>query len=625
MDRFSSFIHEKKETLRREWAAALQRQFPGDETAKRTGWMDVLLVLLIHRADRRQDLTDYLHQLINEGELKFFRLSEIIQRINLLRDQMMLLAAANGLAALMTDIVALMDEVVVLLCKSREGYIEKADEPANAIMETTNLLHMELSTSGTLLRCNKAAKKILGDKENFNLAQMIHSEDLKHFVRSLGYVGHGETQIVELRFRSHDDADPVFLLLTMTPGQTVDGRQIVNAVARDVTQARMLQEALRQSEERYRSLIEHANDAILILSLENGRVLEANQQSVMLTGYDNRELIDLDLLDLFPEDKIQAIDLLQRTIHQGGGTFPDLFMSNVKNKLIAVEISTSVVNYENGKVILAILKNVDQRRSLEGELANAQIQINHMREDLSRWRQEYSIIQRDAIIGSFAHEIVDAMGSFLEDLEARIEPLSEGLTGEPLRSLLITQDMAAHWRNVCEAFADVNSILYLERGYAEIDRIVETVTSLLIGTGYRVELDNPLRRIPPIRDEDQVVERIVLGVIYTAASLTRIDEPIYLERDARGNMAMLDIRFVEDEKRYGSESGMFQRLMTSYRALAEELGGGMLPITEEEGNRKVTILLPIMSGQPDRERDFDMIPFPADDDQMDDGDEEFEA
>jgi len=276
-------------------------------------------------------------------------------------------------------------------------------------------------------------------------------------------------------------------------------------------------------------------------------------------------------------------------------------------------------------VILAILKNVDQRRSLEGELANAQIQINHMREDLSRWRQEYAIIQRDAIIGSFAHEIVDAMGSFLEDLEARIEPLIEGLTGEQLRSLLITQDMAVHWRSVCESFTDVNSILFLERGYAEIDRIVETVSSLLIGTGYRVELDNPPKKIPPIRDEDQAVERIVLGVIYTAASLTRIDEPIYLERDARGNMAMLDIRFVEDEKRYGTENGMFQSLMTSYRTLAEELGGGMLLIAGEDDNRKITILLPFMSGLPDRERDFDMIPFPADDDQVDDGDEEFEA
>jgi len=625
MDRLASFIQEKKESLRREWAAALLRQFPEDETVRRTGWMDVLLVLLIHRLDRRQDLIDYLHQLINEGELKFLRLSEIIQRINLLRDQMMAMAAADGFATSATDIVSLMDEVVVLLCKSREGYSEKADEPVDVILETTSLLHMELSTSGTLLRCNKAAKKIIGDKENINLAQMIHSDDLKHFVRSLGYVGNGETQIVELRFRSDEDAEPVYLLLTMTPGQTVDGRHVVNAVARDVTQARMLQEALRQSEERYRSLIEHANDAILILSLENGRVLEANQQAVMLTGYDNRELVDLDLLDLFPEDKIQAIDLLQRTIHQGGGTFPDLFMSNVKNKLIAVEISTSVVNYENGKVILAILKNVDQRRSLEGELANAQIQINHMREDLSRWRQEYAIIQRDAIIGSFAHEIVDAMGSFLEDLEARIEPLIEGLTGEQLRSLLITQDMAVHWRSVCESFTDVNSILFLERGYAEIDRIVETVSSLLIGTGYRVELDNPPKKIPPIRDEDQAVERIVLGVIYTAASLTRIDEPIYLERDARGNMAMLDIRFVEDEKRYGTENGMFQSLMTSYRTLAEELGGGMLLIAGEDDNRKITILLPFMSGLPDRERDFDMIPFPADDDQVDDGDEEFEA
>ncbi|HPM77825.1 MAG TPA: PAS domain S-box protein [bacterium] len=625
MDRLASFIQETKESLRREWAAALLRQFPEDETVRRTGWMDVLLVLLIHRLDRRQDLIDYLHQLINEGELKFLRLSEIIQRINLLRDQMMAMAAADGFATSATDIVSLMDEVVVLLCKSREGYSEKADEPVDVILETTSLLHMELSTSGTLLRCNKAAKKIIGDKENINLAQMIHSDDLKHFVRSLGYVGNGETQIVELRFRSDEDAEPVYLLLTMTPGQTVDGRHVVNAVARDVTQARMLQEALRQSEERYRSLIEHANDAILILSLENGRVLEANQQAVMLTGYDNRELVDLDLLDLFPEDKIQAIDLLQRTIHQGGGTFPDLFMSNVKNKLIAVEISTSVVNYESGKVILAILKNVDQRRSLEGELANAQIQINHMREDLSRWRQEYAIIQRDAIIGSFAHEIVDAMGSFLEDLEARIEPLIEGLTGEQLRSLLITQDMAVHWRSVCESFTDVNSILFLERGYAEIDRIVETVSSLLIGTGYRVELDNPPKKIPPIRDEDQAVERVVLGVIYTAASLTRIDEPIYLERDARGNMAMLDIRFVEDEKRYGTENGMFQSLMTSYRTLAEELGGGMLLIAGEDGNRKITILLPFMSGLPDRERDFDMIPFPADDDQVDDGDEEFEA
>jgi PAS domain S-box-containing protein len=88
--------------------------------------------------------------------------------------------------------------------------------------------------------------------------------------------------------------------------QTSPGRMVAAFV--DITERKQVNEALRQSEERYRQLFEAESDAIFLIENESGRILEANSAASVLYGYSREELLTKRNTDLSaePEDTRQV-------------------------------------------------------------------------------------------------------------------------------------------------------------------------------------------------------------------------------------------------------------------------------------------------------------------------------
>src|SRR6185436_7145485 len=72
-------------------------------------------------------------------------------------------------------------------------------------------------------------------------------------------------------------------------GLDFSGRRARLVMAIDVTDRRRSEAALRSSEERYRDLVENANDIIFTMDT-TGRLVSANLMAELVTGYSRREL-----------------------------------------------------------------------------------------------------------------------------------------------------------------------------------------------------------------------------------------------------------------------------------------------------------------------------------------------
>ncbi|MBF0475788.1 MAG: PAS domain S-box protein, partial [Deltaproteobacteria bacterium] len=88
-------------------------------------------------------------------------------------------------------------------------------------------------------------------------------------------------------------------------------------------------EALRQSEQRYREVVENANEAIAVA--QDGRIKFLNRKAYELVGYSEREVGDKPFARfIHPEDRQNAVDLNLRRIR--GEPVPNSYEFRILNK-----------------------------------------------------------------------------------------------------------------------------------------------------------------------------------------------------------------------------------------------------------------------------------------------------
>jgi diguanylate cyclase (GGDEF)-like protein/PAS domain S-box-containing protein len=111
--------------------------------------------------------------------------------------------------------------------------------------------------------------------------------------------------------KNTDETFPAEVLLTALE---LDGRPVVQAVVRDITDRKRTDEALRESEERFRLLIENTKDLIYIID-RKGFMTYANPTFEKIIGYSHRELVGKSLAQVVaPEDVDPIIDHFKRAM-----------------------------------------------------------------------------------------------------------------------------------------------------------------------------------------------------------------------------------------------------------------------------------------------------------------------
>ncbi len=123
---------------------------------------------------------------------------------------------------------------------------------------------------------------------------------------------------------------------------------------------------LRESEEKYRKMIEHANDAIFAIDVDTAKILEANPKAEEMTGYSTAELVDMTVSDLHPPEERATSERLFKTVSTtASGTCLDLHFLTKTGKRLAVDVSASIIEYGRKRIIQRICRDVTDRRALE--------------------------------------------------------------------------------------------------------------------------------------------------------------------------------------------------------------------------------------------------------------------
>jgi PAS domain S-box-containing protein len=122
-------------------------------------------------------------------------------------------------------------------------------------------------------------------------------------------------------------------------------------------------------ENKYARLLNLANDAIVLVDFESGLFVEANKAACELTGYSEEELKQTGLNALVSVfDLNVALEKANDAVEQGAIRFDDLSIFTRSGKTVPVDISASAVLIKGKKHILAIMRDIKERKKFEQEI-----------------------------------------------------------------------------------------------------------------------------------------------------------------------------------------------------------------------------------------------------------------
>lgn len=223
-------------------------------------------------------------------------------------------------------------------------------------------------------------------------------------------------------------------------------------VVLDVTTEKYAEQALRDSEEKFRALLEAAPDAIVIVDTQ-GLVVLVNALPLSLFGYGREELIGEPVEMLMPsryreghaglrgdyitEPRPRKMDgglnLLGR--RKDGGEFP-------------IEVSLSPLETKNGRLVSCAIRDITGRKRIEAELNEAKVAA----ENANRAKSEF--------LSSMSHELrspLNAILGFAQLLESAVPPLT------PRQKCGVEQILHAGWY-LLELINEILDLALIESG-----------------------------------------------------------------------------------------------------------------------------------------------------------------
>ncbi len=253
-----------------------------------------------------------------------------------------------------------------------------------AIVESSEDSIISKNLDGVITTWNKGAEHIFGYTAHEAIGQHItliippdrrdEEADILARLRRGERVDHFST------VRMRKDGTTLDVSLTVSPVKDSTGRVIgASKVARDITEQRRTEQALRESEERFRSMAETATDAIFRID-ERSMVLFANPAAEMVFGYQPDELVGKELTILMPHYLREVHrSALERYLETGRRHLnwerTEVSGLHKSGREISIELSLSE-SFGNGRpVFTGFARDVTQRKRAEDALRQSEARL----------------------------------------------------------------------------------------------------------------------------------------------------------------------------------------------------------------------------------------------------------
>lgn len=192
--------------------------------------------------------------------------------------------------------------------------------------------------------------------------------------------------------------------------------KIVGVVATvfDISDRKRSEQKLRDSEEKYRSIFNAAQDAIVIIDQETGTIVDVNESANLMYGYAPSEMTKLSSFDMSAEPEQSILDMREEI-----NKIPLRYHKTKHGFIFPVEISASYY-FKNGKrLITTVIRDITERKKAEEALETSQRRLRYLTSKLiTAQEQEQKRISK---------ELHDELGQSLLALKLQARSIEQKL------------------------------------------------------------------------------------------------------------------------------------------------------------------------------------------------------
>jgi PAS domain S-box-containing protein len=233
-----------------------------------------------------------------------------------------------------------------------------------------------------------------------HVTDFIDADDLQTFQERFQAYRKGIFSAFELTCRK-TDGQQIFTIIS--PGPIVDDQGNFKggfALITDITERKKTEDALKESEQRFRTIFDYAFDGILLAEPEEKKLVTGNHAICKMLGYSPEELQAMTVYDIHPQEHLaEVLDQFERMDRGEVAVSYDIPLKNKHGNILYADISCSHLSISGQRYLMGIFRETTNRKRREEQAK----QWNEQLESLVLGRTK----QLDAVVAELESEIID--------------------------------------------------------------------------------------------------------------------------------------------------------------------------------------------------------------------------
>jgi PAS domain S-box-containing protein len=387
-----------------------------------------------------------------------------------------------------------------------------------AIVESTSDFVGVADAQGRVLFVNRAGRRMLGLSPDQVIESSIgdfHAPWATERVRREGVptaiaagVWQGETALLSRSGREIPVSQVI--LASKTPSGEVE---FISTIMRDLSERQSIEEALRLSEERYRQLVEHAPEAIVLLDVDTGRFSEVNPVAEQLFGLSREQLLQVGPIELSPPmqpDGRSSAEAGESYIHQaiaGGAPVFEWIHRHASGRDVPCEIRLIRFDSPRGVQLRASIADISARKHAETE-----------RQLFERRLQETQKLESLGVLaGGIAHDFNNLLTGILGNASLAFAEIGkEGLAAECLAEI---EKAGRRAGELCQQMLAYSGRGRFEVKQLDLSALVEDAASLLRHSISKTAIlgFDLARNLPAVSADPTQLRQVLMNLVINAS------------------------------------------------------------------------------------------------------------